>query len=80
MKLAALDTPTPETSEEIVQPVYLRIKQIEQRYSTSRWTIYRMANRGELKIYKLSSTSLIKVRDIEKLLEESAARQTASVG
>ncbi|WP_370701676.1 helix-turn-helix domain-containing protein [Thalassovita autumnalis] len=36
-------------------------------------TIYRLANKGKLKIHKLEGTSLIKVSELTDLIESSAA-------
>lgn len=55
---------------------YIRIAEIQDVYGISRSTIYRHVNAGKLKIRKLGSASLLKVSELEGLIEDQEVAAT----
>jgi excisionase family DNA binding protein len=51
----------------------LRFNDAAKAYGVSRATLYELAKKGELKIYKLGGRSLLRVEDLEALLARGAA-------
>lgn len=53
---------------------FIRIKDIQSVYGISRYSVYRMRNRGVLTIHKVegSSSALVKVEELERLIQPSA--------
>lgn len=53
------------------KPLYVRVSQSQDVFGIHRATIYRWANKGWIRIYKRGAISLLKVAEIEALLEEA---------
>lgn len=52
-----------------MKPLYVRIAHAPEIFGIGISTIYGMSDRGEIKIYKRGSTSLIKVEEMERAIE-----------
>ena len=51
------------------QPIYVRVSRSQKVFGLHRSTLYRMAKRGELTIYKVGSVALVSVDDMKQLIE-----------
>jgi len=49
--------------------VYVRVSDIPAAYGISRTKVYRLAKAGRLAIHRLDGASLVKVADLETLIE-----------
>jgi excisionase family DNA binding protein len=54
--------------------VVLSPRDAADRYGLSVPTLYRMARRGELRMAKIGSRTLIRVADLDALLDDTSAR------
>ncbi len=52
-----------------VQPEYVRVSNVQERFGLHRSTLYRMAARGQIKIFKVGGASLVRFRDMVALIE-----------
>jgi excisionase family DNA binding protein len=52
-----------------MKPIYVRVKDSKIYFGIGRTTIYEMAARGDLHIHKSGSASLLKVEEVEALIE-----------
>lgn len=52
-----------------MKPIYVRVKDSKTFFGLGRSTIYEMVARGDLHIHKSGSASLLKVEEVEALIE-----------
>lgn len=52
-----------------VQPIYIRVSDSRSVFGISRSTIYEMAARREITIYKTGNKSLLKVAEVSAVIE-----------
>lgn len=53
-------------------PLYVRVKDIPERFGISRSTFYLITRRGEITIHKRGGVALVKVSDLEAWIEGRA--------
>lgn len=61
-------------------PIYVSINDAKAHFSLSRDTFYRAANRGEIRIYKRGSRSLLKVAEVMAWVEGREPTDTDNGG
>lgn len=54
-------------------PLYVRLADTSEIFGISRWTIYRMAKEGHVRIYKRGGSAWVKVSEVSDYIENSAA-------
>lgn len=54
-----------------VEKRYARIHECKEMFGISRATVYRMKDRGQIRIFKVGSVSLVKVAELEELIERN---------
>ncbi len=52
-----------------IKPIYVRVKDCQAVFGLGRSKIYEMVKRGEIHIHKSGSASLLKVSEVEALIE-----------
>jgi len=51
------------------QPLYVRVSECKATFGISRSTIYEMASRGDVRIYKVGGAALLKVAEVAQMIE-----------
>lgn len=55
-----------------VKPIYVRVSRAQKVFGLHRSTLYRMAARGQLTIHKIGAVAVVRVDDMERLIEGRA--------
>lgn len=53
-------------------PLYIRVSDSKAVFGISRSTIYEMASRGDVRIYKVGGSALLKVSEVSAMIEGKA--------
>lgn len=56
-----------------IERKYIRVSEIPATYDLSRHFIYRLRKAGKLTIYKIGGAALVRVDDLETLIEGAAS-------
>lgn len=51
------------------KPIYVRVSRAQEVFGLHRSTLYRMAQRGQLTIHKIGAVAVVRVDDMERLIE-----------
>lgn len=54
-----------------VEKKYARIHECQDMFGISRATVYRMKDRGQINIFKIGNVSLVKVAEMENVIEKN---------
>jgi|GEM_PF-2752592 len=52
-----------------VKPIYVRVSRSQEVFGLHRSTIYRLSARGKITIHKLGAVALVRVDEMERLIE-----------
>ncbi|WP_323775991.1 helix-turn-helix domain-containing protein [Leisingera sp.] len=58
-----------------VKPIYVRVRDVQEVFGLSKRTVYRLSDEGRIKIRKFGSMSLLKVEEMEALIEGQEPQQ-----
>ena len=56
-----------------LSPLYVRISDAREVFGISRWTVYRLAKDGHVRIYKRGGSAWLKVAEVCAYIENSPA-------
>lgn len=52
-----------------IKPVYVRVGQVQNVFGFSKSHLYRLVDRGEIRLRKFGSITLVKVEEVEALID-----------
>lgn len=55
------------------KPIYVKVSECKALYSLTRYSLYRYEKAGKLKIHRGTGVNMVKVADLEDLIEGKAA-------
>ncbi|MBY6055345.1 helix-turn-helix domain-containing protein [Leisingera daeponensis] len=58
-----------------VKPIYVRVRDVQEVFGISKRTVYRLNSEGKVRIHKFGGMSLLKVEDMEGLIEGREPKQ-----
>ncbi len=58
-----------KTEQAPVKPIYVRVRDVQEVFGLSKRTVYRLNDEGRIRIRKFGSMSLLKVEEMEALIE-----------